>query len=183
MEARPISKVAVVGGGLMGSGISTSLLVTGHSVLVREIDEAQCNAAKDRIVGNLKRSVKGGRMTEAEAETCISNLSTTTTFEPMADRDLVIESVIEKMDIKQSVFQAVADVVDEGCVMATNTSTMDITEVYNQWCVCMCVCEGGGGVPSSQSLSDLLVVCCAQNACADQRGRGQPWSSHWHALL
>lgn len=123
----------------MGSGISTSLLVTGHSVLVREIDEAQCNAAKDRIVGNLKRSVKGGRMTEAEAETCISNLSTTTTFEPMADRDLVIESVIEKMDIKQSVFQAVADVVDEDCVMATNTSTMDITEVYDQFCGCMCV--------------------------------------------
>jgi 3-hydroxybutyryl-CoA dehydrogenase len=125
-----IERVGVVGAGLMGSGIAEVCARAGLDVVVREVDAAACERGQSRIVGSLDRGVRNGKITEAERDTAVARLTFTTDFADMADRELVVEAVIEDEALKTDVFRALDKyVTDPQAILASNTSSIPIMKL------------------------------------------------------
>src|SRR5881628_415841 len=103
-HAMAIQKVGIVGFGQMGSGIAQVCAMAGFDVLAREIDQKFIDGGLKRIDGSLARVVKSGRATEHDAKVARGRIKGTTSLAEFADRDLVIEAVIEVIDAKREVF-------------------------------------------------------------------------------
>ena len=125
-----IERVGVVGAGLMGSGIAEVCARAGLDVIVREIDAAACERGRDRIVGSLDRGVRSGKLGEDARDAAIARLSFTSDFADLADRQLVVEAVIEDESLKTSVFKELdRHVTDPNAVLASNTSSIPIMKL------------------------------------------------------
>jgi 3-hydroxybutyryl-CoA dehydrogenase len=124
-----IEKVAVIGGGLMGSGIAESVTRAGLTVTVRDVDDAAVEAARGRVEGSLERAVAGGKMDAAESEAILGRLALTTEVGDLADADLVIEAVPENARLKTKILGEVAAVVSEETVISSNTSSIPIAQL------------------------------------------------------
>lgn len=125
-----IERVGVVGCGLMGSGIAEVCARAGLQVLVREIDEAVCEAGRSRIVGSLDRGVAAGKLTEAERDAAVGRLSFTVDLAEFADRQLVIEAIAEDEGLKTEVFATLDRVVeDRDAILASNTSSIPVMKL------------------------------------------------------
>jgi 3-hydroxybutyryl-CoA dehydrogenase len=125
-----IERVGVVGAGLMGSGIAEVCARAGLDVVVREVDAAACERGRSRIVGSLDRGVRNGKLAEADRDAAIAHLAFTTDFAEMADRQLVVEAVIEDETLKTEVFRALdRHVTDPGAILASNTSSIPIMKL------------------------------------------------------
>ena len=124
-----IQKVGVVGFGQMGSGIAQVCAMAGFDVLAREIDQKFIDNGMKRIDGSLARVVKSGRMSEDDAKTARGHVRGTTSLAEFADRDLVIEAVIEVMDAKREVFSELDRVCPPSTMFASNTSSLTIIEI------------------------------------------------------
>jgi 3-hydroxybutyryl-CoA dehydrogenase len=125
-----IERVGVVGAGLMGSGIAEVCARAGLDVIVREVDAAACERGQSRIVGSLDRGVRNGKLAEAERDAAVARLSFTTDFADMADRQLVVEAVIEDETLKTDVFRALDKyVTDPAAILASNTSSIPIMKL------------------------------------------------------
>ncbi|MFC6719273.1 3-hydroxyacyl-CoA dehydrogenase family protein [Natrialbaceae archaeon GCM10025810] len=126
--------VAVVGGGIMGSGIAQVLARAGYEVRVREINEELAEEARERLVsGNygLDDAVEGGYMTEGEKEEVLDRLTFTTDLEEAAaDTEFVIEAVTEDLAIKGQVFRDLDEVTDDQ-PLYSNTSGFPVTSIAN----------------------------------------------------
>ena len=99
-----IRRIGVVGCGLMGSGIAEVSARAGLDVLVREFDAAAAERARDRVVGSLERGVRSKKLTEEQRDAAIARLTFTTDMDEMADRQLVVEAVLEDEAAKTEVF-------------------------------------------------------------------------------
>ena len=99
-----IRQVGVVGAGLMGSGIVETVARGGFDVVVREVDDQAMERGFGRIRKSMNTAVERGKMAEADRDAALARIHTTTDFEDMRDRDLVIEAAVENMDIKKEVF-------------------------------------------------------------------------------
>jgi len=128
-EAVVVEKVAVVGGGLMGTGIAESAAVAGIPVIVRDVDEPSIEHARARIESSLARSVRSGKLDAAAADEVRSRIVLTTELHAIATADLVIEAVPEQRDLKLAVMSAIDSVIPERMVVASNTSSIPITEL------------------------------------------------------
>ncbi|XP_024368113.1 peroxisomal fatty acid beta-oxidation multifunctional protein MFP2 [Physcomitrium patens] len=126
LKPRKIKKVAVVGGGLMGSGIVTALILSGYSVLLKEINDKFLQAGLERIKANLQSRVKKGKMSREKFETILSLVTGVLTYEDFKSVDVVIEAVIENIDLKQSIFVDLEKNCRTDCILSTNTSTIDL---------------------------------------------------------
>lgn len=125
-----IDRVGVVGAGLMGSGIAEVCARAGLDVIVREIDATSCERGRDRIVGSLDRGVRSGKLSEEARDAAIARLSFTTDFADLADRQLVVEAVIEDEALKTSVFKELdRHVADPLAILASNTSSIPIMKL------------------------------------------------------
>jgi 3-hydroxybutyryl-CoA dehydrogenase len=124
-----IEKVAVLGGGLMGSGIAESVAVAGMDVVVRDIDEAAVSAALGRIDGSLRRAAVRGKLDEAELAAIHDRIVTTTDLADLDDVDLVIEAVPENAELKAAILAQVAGIVSEQTLIASNTSSIPIAQL------------------------------------------------------
>jgi 3-hydroxybutyryl-CoA dehydrogenase len=125
-----IQRVGVVGCGLMGSGIAEVCARAGLDVLVREIDAAAAEAGRARLMKSLDRGLSSGKLTEAERDAAAGHLSFTTDLGDFADRQLVIEAVIEDEALKTEVFTTLDKVViDEGAILASNTSSIPVMKL------------------------------------------------------
>lgn len=124
-----IENVAVLGGGLMGSGIAESVARAGLQVTVRDIDAAAVDAARRRIEKSLGRAVKGGKIDEGEREGILSRLTLTDDLEGVAAADLVIEAVPENAELKVNILSQVAGIVSERTLIASNTSSIPIAQL------------------------------------------------------
>jgi 3-hydroxybutyryl-CoA dehydrogenase len=124
-----IEKVAVLGGGLMGSGIAESVAVAGMDVVVRDIDEAAVEAALGRIDGSLRRAVARGKLDEAGLAAIRDRIVTTTDLADLDDVDLVIEAVPENAELKAAILAQVAGIVSERTLIASNTSSIPIAQL------------------------------------------------------
>jgi len=125
-----IERVGVVGCGLMGSGIAEVCARAGLDVLVREFDEVAAENGRKRVVASLDRGVKAGKLTEAERDAAVGHLTFTADLDAMADRQLVVEAVLEDEAAKTEIFSALDKVVvDDGAILASNTSSIPIMKL------------------------------------------------------
>jgi 3-hydroxyacyl-CoA dehydrogenase/enoyl-CoA hydratase/carnithine racemase len=129
-EARPVKKVGIVGAGLMASQLATLLLRRLEvPVVLRDLDQAIVDGALESIQTELGGLAARGRMTEDKARFLGSIATGSTTYEGFADCDLVLEAVVEEMNVKQRVFAELREIVAPECVLATNTSSLSVTEM------------------------------------------------------
>jgi len=126
LKARPMNTVAVLGGGLMGSGIATACLTVGIKVILKEVNDKFLQAGIQRIEGNLKAAVRKKLLTEAKAADARGRLTGTLTYNGFDSVDLVIEAAIENVKIKQQIFADLEKACRKDAILATNTSTIDI---------------------------------------------------------
>jgi 3-hydroxybutyryl-CoA dehydrogenase len=125
-----MERVGVVGCGLMGSGIAEIAARAGADVVVVERDRDAVAAGQERVERSLSRAVAAGKVPEAEADETRANLSYTTDFSRLTDRQLVVEAVAEDEATKVEVFTTLdAVVTDPDAVLATNTSSIPIIKL------------------------------------------------------
>lgn len=126
LKPRHVKKVAILGGGLMGSGIATALIVSNYPVILKEVNENFLQAGIGRVKANLQSRVKKGRMTQEKFETTFSLLKGSLDYESFRDVDMVIEAVIENVSLKQQIFADLEKYCPPHCILASNTSTIDL---------------------------------------------------------
>ncbi|GEN44304.1 3-hydroxybutyryl-CoA dehydrogenase [Alkalibacillus haloalkaliphilus] len=124
-----VNKVMVIGAGQMGSGIAQVFAQAGFEVKLNDIADESLNKGYARIEKLLSRNVEKERMIEQEKENALKQISTTTKLEDANDCDLVIEAVVENMDVKTKVFKQLDDITPKHAILATNTSSLPITDI------------------------------------------------------
>ncbi|HTR75551.1 MAG TPA: 3-hydroxybutyryl-CoA dehydrogenase [Solirubrobacterales bacterium] len=124
-----IDRVAVLGGGLMGSGIAESVARAGVPVVVRDVDEAAVDAARGRIEASLGRALAGGKIEAAGHDEILGRIDFTDRLEGVAGADLVIEAVPENAELKANILAQVAGVVSAEALIASNTSSIPIAQL------------------------------------------------------
>lgn len=127
---RPLKAIGVIGGGTMGAGIATAALLAGMQVVLIEMKDDAVEAAKGRIGGNLQGALKRGKISQDAFDTMTTKaLTVSTDYGTLKDVDLVIEAVFEEMSVKKDVFGKLDAVCKPGCVLASNTSYLDVNEI------------------------------------------------------
>lgn len=124
-----IHKVIVVGAGQMGSGIAQVCAQFGYDVILNDMNEQALNRGMNQIENQLARSVEKERITDKEKTDIMNRLTPSTTLEDGAECDLAIEAVVENIVVKTEVFRKLDDITKEGAILATNTSSLPITEI------------------------------------------------------
>ncbi len=124
-----IEKVGVAGCGLMGSGIVEVSAKAGCDVVVREIDDGALAAGKARIVKSLDRAVGKGKLDPAARDEALARITFSTSLDDFADRDLVIEAIVESLDAKNELFGYLDGICPEGTIFASNTSSLTVTDM------------------------------------------------------
>jgi 3-hydroxybutyryl-CoA dehydrogenase len=124
-----INKVMVIGAGQMGSGIAQVCAQAGYNVLLNDLKEEFVEKGLAGIIKNLTRSVEKGRMTEEEKQKVLGRLTKTTNIQDAQSVDIVIEAAVENMDIKTKIFAQLDEITPEHTILATNTSSLPITEI------------------------------------------------------
>ncbi len=124
---RTVTKVGVVGAGLMGWQLGALFLQRCEVPLVmKDIDQAVLDRARQAIEGELDTRVAKGRLSAGKAAFLKSLVTYTTDDAPLAGADVVVEAVVEVLDVKRAIFADIERVVDDGCVLATNTSSLSV---------------------------------------------------------
>lgn len=124
-----MKKIFVLGAGTMGSGIVQAFAAKGCEVIVRDIKDEFVQRGLDNINKSLSKLVAKGKMEEAAKEEILSRISGTTDMKAAADCDLVVEAAIENMKIKKEIFAELDQICKPETILASNTSSLSITEV------------------------------------------------------
>ncbi|MEU8521730.1 3-hydroxyacyl-CoA dehydrogenase family protein [Streptomyces sp. NPDC048577] len=122
-------KLAVIGAGLMGSGIAQVSAQAGWDVVLRDVTDAALTRGTDGIKASYDRFVAKGKLDAADAEAALGRITATTELEAVADADIVVEAVFEKLEVKHEIFRALDKIAKEGAVLASNTSAIPITKI------------------------------------------------------
>lgn len=129
LKPRTVKKVAVIGGGLMGSGISTALILSNIRVVLKEVNPEYLQRGIKMVEANVRGLVTRKKLVLDEANKALSMLKGALDYSEFRDVDMVIEAVIEKVPLKQSIFSEIEKVCPRHCILATNTSTIDLNLV------------------------------------------------------
>lgn len=124
-----VKRVMVVGAGQMGSGIAQVLAEAGYSVILHDINEEAVNKGMANIYHHLTKQVAKGKRQEEEKTTIIDRIERSTTLENAATCDLIIEAAIENLDVKKAIFKELDRLAPPEAILATNTSSLPITEI------------------------------------------------------
>lgn len=122
-------KICVLGAGTMGAGIAQTCAQAGCEVVIRDLEQPFVDRGLAGIQKLLEKSVAKGKMSEEEKETVLSRISGTTDLSTVSDADFVIEAAVENMEIKKKIFAQLDEVCKEDAILATNTSSLSITEI------------------------------------------------------
>jgi len=128
-KGKPIQNVCVIGGGTMGAGICIVYLLKGYNVILKEINDKAAEAGVARIIDQLTRVMKARRLPLYGIETVMRNLTVQTSYDNFDKLDLVIEAVLENLKLKQDIFAELEKRCPKHCILATNTSTIDIEQI------------------------------------------------------
>ncbi|CAL9156615.1 peroxisomal fatty acid beta-oxidation multifunctional protein isoform X1 [Musa acuminata AAA Group] len=126
IRPRKIKRVAIIGGGLMGSGIATALILNNTPVILKEIDSNLLQKGLKMIEANLQSLVKKGSFTIEKMNKALPLLTGVLDYSEFKNVDMVIEAVVEKVSLKQSIFAEIEKACPPHCIFATNTSTIDL---------------------------------------------------------
>lgn len=124
-----IKKVMVIGAGQMGAGIAQVTAQAGFEVLLNDMNEAALEKGLNNIEKLLTRAVEKERLTENDKTQTLGRLTGSSTLEDSKDCDLVIEAIVENMDVKAKVFGDLDKITPAHAILATNTSSLPITEI------------------------------------------------------
>jgi len=126
---RKIAKVAVIGAGTMGGGISMNFLNAGIPVTILEMKQDALDRGVATIKKNYEAQLKKGKLKQDKYEGRMALLTTTLNYADIGDADLVIEAVFEEMGVKEKVFKTLDEVMKPGAILASNTSTLDVNKI------------------------------------------------------
>jgi 3-hydroxybutyryl-CoA dehydrogenase len=129
MTMTKLRKVGVIGGGTMGNGIAQVCAAAGLQVVLRDLDQAALDRARATMQTSLKRQVRKGVIVEAEATAALDRVTFTTDLTAMADRDIVIEAIVEKLAVKAALISELDAICGAEAVLASNTSSISLTEL------------------------------------------------------
>jgi 3-hydroxybutyryl-CoA dehydrogenase len=124
-----IQKIGVVGAGTMGNGIAQIFAVAGYDVIMRDIKEDFVARGLATIQKNLDRMVARNKLTADDKEAALKRIRTTTELTPFADRDLIVEAIVEDVDVKTKLLRELDNICRDETIFATNTSSISITKV------------------------------------------------------
>ncbi len=119
----------VIGAGQMGSGIAQVFAQAHYNVVLNDLDVEFVQKGMGHISKNLNRQVEKGRMTKEEADVILNRLTPSTQLEDASDVDLVVEAIVENLEVKSKLFSKLDEIVPEHTILATNTSSLPITEI------------------------------------------------------
>lgn len=122
-------RLAVVGAGLMGSGIAQVAAQAGWQVTLRDLDDAATGRGIDGIRRSLEKFAEKGKIEASEVEATLGRITPTTDLEAAADADIVVEAVFERLEVKHEVFRALDKICKADAVLATNTSAIPVTQI------------------------------------------------------
>jgi 3-hydroxybutyryl-CoA dehydrogenase len=121
-------KVAVVGSGTMGQGIALAFAQNGNSVILNDISDEIAKSGLKKIEARLAKSVEKGRIDEAKKNEILGNIAVGEKS-AFADRELVVEAALEKIEVKKALFTELDGICGAGAIFATNTSSLSVTEI------------------------------------------------------
>lgn len=124
-----VEKVMVIGAGQMGSGIAQVCAMAGYQVLLNDLKHEFIERGLGGIEKNLSRQVAKGRLSPEEKQAIVGRITPTTDLQDAAQADLVIEAAVENMEIKAKLFQQLDGIVPPHTILASNTSSLPITEI------------------------------------------------------
>ncbi|MBQ9238795.1 MAG: 3-hydroxybutyryl-CoA dehydrogenase [Treponema sp.] len=123
-------KVGIIGAGTMGGGIAQTFAQAGHTVALCDISEELAAGGKTKIAKGLEKMVSKGKMEQSAADALLANITTGLKENVCGDCDLVVEAALENMDIKKKTFKELDGICTKAdCILATNTSSLSITEI------------------------------------------------------
>ncbi|XP_076911608.1 peroxisomal fatty acid beta-oxidation multifunctional protein AIM1-like [Bidens hawaiensis] len=129
LKPRAVKKVAVIGGGLMGSGIATALILGNINVVLKEVNSEYLQKGLKTVEGNVRGLVARKKLAPAQAKKASSLIKGVLDYSEFRDVDMVIEAVIENVPLKQKIFSEIEKACPPHCILATNTSTIDLNLV------------------------------------------------------
>lgn len=121
--------IGVIGAGTMGNGIAQTAAASGFSVVMCDVSESQLERGVSNISKSLDRFVKKETITEDEKAVILSRIKSTTSIGDLSECDLIVEAATENLEVKKKIFEEMDRVAKEGCVLATNTSSISITKI------------------------------------------------------
>ena len=128
MNLQDIKTIAIAGAGTMGQGIAQMCAMTGHKTIIYDINSDMLSVAEKNITKNLDKGIERGKVTEDLKSSTLANISYTTKIEDLVC-DVAIEAVIEKLEVKHSLFSQLEEINSDKCILATNTSSIPITQI------------------------------------------------------
>ncbi|MCP3721570.1 3-hydroxyacyl-CoA dehydrogenase NAD-binding domain-containing protein [Paraburkholderia sp. CNPSo 3272] len=126
---RDIQKVAVIGAGTMGGGITMNFLNAGVPVTLLETKQEALDRGLATIRKNYEAQVKKGKLTQEKVEARMALISPTLSYDDLKQADLIIEAVFEELGVKEQVFKRLDEVAKAGAILASNTSTLDVDKI------------------------------------------------------
>jgi 3-hydroxybutyryl-CoA dehydrogenase len=125
-----IKKIAIIGSGIMGSGMAQVSAAAGYEVVLQDIDAQALERAKSGIEFSLKKLADKGKFTPAQVDAALAAIKFTADLNQAAENaDLIIEAVFENLDIKQNLFKELESISKPDAILASNTSALPITEI------------------------------------------------------
>ena len=128
-QPQEITQIAIVGGGLMGTGIAEVTAVAGYPTTVIKATGGDPTEIERRIARSMERRIERGQLSADARDTALANLRFTPDRDALADVDLVVESIVEDLATKRALFADLAPRLQPGCVLASNTSTLRISDL------------------------------------------------------
>jgi len=122
-------KVGVVGGGIMGAGIAEVCAKAACEVVLVEVNDGALDAARGRVETSLGRAVRSGRLSEEDRDVVLGRITWTTSYDDLADRELVIEAAPEVEELKLNIFRKLDEVVQPTAILASNTSSIPLVKM------------------------------------------------------
>lgn len=126
-----MKKIGIIGSGTMGSGIAQVLAEYGYEIILRDINEEFINRGIGLITKNLNKKVEKGKITDLDKNETLNRIKGTINITDLKEVDLVIEAAVENMEMKKQIFSELDKVCRKETILATNTSSLSITEIAN----------------------------------------------------
>jgi len=127
--ARDFTTIGVVGLGTMGAGIAEVFARHGYDVVGVELGEEAIARGRQHLEHSTGRAVKRGKLSEEEQQELLGRISYSTELKSLADADFVVEAVVESLEVKKDIFRRLEEVVPPEAILATNTSSLSVTEI------------------------------------------------------